>query len=140
VSTIDQVALETEGADEELAEQSMLPATDDDTEADNGIDDENLNVDHRNMKIDDDVDDANLNANHDDSPLCFQSINEIHRMAGFALHALVAEELHVVSSDEMTSFAKAESSPSYRKVIMDEMTSIEENVTWSLVDLPPSCK
>jgi hypothetical protein len=94
----------------------------------------------KNVEIDDDADDANLDANHDDSPLYFQSINEIHRMVGFASHALVAEELHAVSSDETTSFAKAESSPSYRKVIMDEMTSIEENVTWSLVDLPPSRK
>jgi hypothetical protein len=48
--------------------------------------------------------------------------------------------LNVVSSDELTSFTKAESNPSWRKVMMEDMTSIEENDTWSLVDLPPGHK
>jgi hypothetical protein len=46
----------------------------------------------------------------------------------------------VVSFDEPTSFAEAEHSPSWRKVMMEEMDSIEENGTWSLVDLPPGRK
>jgi hypothetical protein len=52
----------------------------------------------------------------------------------------VVDELHVVSSDELTSFTKAERSPSWRKAMMEEMDPIEENDTWSLVDLPPGCK
>jgi hypothetical protein len=52
----------------------------------------------------------------------------------------VAEELHVVSSDEPDSFTEAEHNPNWRKVIMEEMDSIEENDTWSLVNLPPSRK
>jgi hypothetical protein len=35
--------------------------------------------------------------------------------------------LHVVSSDELTSFNEVERSPSWRMVMMEEMTSIEEN-------------
>jgi hypothetical protein len=62
-----------------LAEQSPLPATDNDVEVDNDID--------------------NLNADHDDDELLhFRSINNILGTAEFALHALVAEELHMVSS------------------------------------------
>jgi hypothetical protein len=41
----------------------------------------------------------------------------------------VAEELHVVSSDESASFIEVERSPSWRKAMMEEMTSIEENDT-----------
>ncbi|CAA6674803.1 unnamed protein product [Spirodela intermedia] len=49
---------------------------------------------------------------------------------------LIAEELHTVSSDEPVSFAEAEGHPSWRKAMEEEMASIEENRTWSLVDLP----
>jgi hypothetical protein len=48
---------------------------------------------------------------------------------GFAPCALVVEELHVVSSDEPTSFTKAERNPSWKKAMMEEMDSIEENCT-----------
>jgi hypothetical protein len=134
-TTIDKAALETDGANEEPAEQSMLPATNDD------LDDDNLNAEHDDTEVDDNVNDDNLNADHDDDvPLCFCSINGILRTARFVPHALVAEDLDVVSSDEPTSFAEAERNPSWRKVMMEEMTSVEENDTWSLIDLPPSCK
>jgi hypothetical protein len=49
----------------------------------------------------------------------------------------VADELHVVSSDELTSFTKAEHNPSWRKAMMEEMDPIEENDTWSLIDPHP---
>jgi hypothetical protein len=45
-----------------------------------------------------------------------------------------------VSSDEPASFAEAEHSLSWRKAMMEEMDSIEESGTWSLVDLPPGRK
>jgi hypothetical protein len=97
-TTIVQVALKTEGVDEEPTEQSML---------------------YDDVEVDDNVDDDNLNANHnDDVPLHFHSINDILGMARFVPHALVAEELHVVGSDEPTSFTKVERSPSWRKVMM----------------------
>jgi hypothetical protein len=52
----------------------------------------------------------------------------------------VAEELHVVSSNEPASFTEAERSPRWWKAMMEEMMSIEENDTWSLIDLPPGRK
>jgi hypothetical protein len=96
------------------------------------------------MEVGDDVDDGNLDADHDDNtPLHFCNIDDIIGMAsprGFAPCALVAKELHVVTSDELASFTEAECIPSWRKAMMEEMTSIEENGTWSLVDLPPGHK
>jgi hypothetical protein len=63
--------------------------------------------------VDNDIDDENLNADHDDdAPLHLRSMSDILAMPGFAPRALVAEELHVVSSDEPTSFTEAERSPS----------------------------
>jgi hypothetical protein len=89
------------------------------------------------MEVDDDIDDENLDADHDDdAPLHFRSMSDILVTPGFAPRALVAEELHVVSSDTPTSFTEAEHNPSWRKAMMEEMDSIEENGTWSLVDLP----
>jgi hypothetical protein len=134
--TIGQANPEMEGADEEPIEQSSLPAANDDAEVENDIDDDNLDVDHDDAKIDDDIDDVNLDADHDDDMLLhFHSINDILGPTGFAPRALVAEELHMVSSDKTTSFIEAERSPRWRKALMEEMTSIEENDTWSLVDL-----
>jgi hypothetical protein len=91
--------------------------------------------------VDDDIDDGNLDADHDDdAPLHFRSMSDILVTPRFMTRALVAEELHVVSSDEPTSFTEAERNLSWRKAMMEEMDSIEENSTWSLVDLPPGRK
>ncbi|CAA6674491.1 unnamed protein product [Spirodela intermedia] len=80
-----------------------------------------------------------LDANHDDAPLRFRKIDNIVGLAsprGLASRALIAKELHAVSSDEPVSFVEAEGHPSWRKAMEEEMASIEENRTWSLVDLP----
>ncbi|KAL6647280.1 hypothetical protein ACP70R_014717 [Stipagrostis hirtigluma subsp. patula] len=91
-----------------------------------------------------DANDDNLDADHDeDAPLRFRKIDNIIGPApppGFVPRALVVEELHAVSSDEPASFAEAECSPSWRKAMMEEMESIEDNKTWSLADLPPGRK
>jgi hypothetical protein len=93
------------------------------------------------MKVNDDVDDENLDADHDhDAPLRFRSMSDILATPRFTPRALVADELHVVSSDEPTSFVEAEHSPSWRKAMMEEMDSIEKNGTWSLIDLTPGRK
>jgi hypothetical protein len=47
----------------------------------------------------------------------------------FTPRELVAEELHMVSSNEPASFIKAEHNLSWRKVMMEEMDSIKENGT-----------
>jgi hypothetical protein len=112
-----------DGADEAPTEESSLPAGASDTE------------------VDDDVDDENLYTNHDDdAPLHFCSMSDILATPRFEPRALVAEELHMVSSNESASFIEAMHNPSWRKAMMEEMDSIEENGTWSLVDLPPGRK
>jgi hypothetical protein len=119
----------------------MLPATNDDAVVDNDINDDILDADHYNTEVDDDVNDDNPDADHnDDALLRFCNINDILRTVGFAPCALMAEELDVVSSDELTSFIEGKRGPSWRKAMMEEMTSIKENDTWSLIDLPPGCK
>jgi hypothetical protein len=136
-----QVTPEMKGVDKELAEQSMLLAMNDDAEVDNDNDDDNLDTDHNDADVDNDVDDNNLDADHDDDvPLRFCSITDILGTAGFAPRAQVVEELHMVSSDEPTSFTEAERSPSWRKAMIEEMTSIKENDTWSLIDFSPGHK
>jgi hypothetical protein len=122
-TTMGLTAPMADGVDEALTEESLLPARTGD------------------MEVDDDVDDENLDADHDDdTSLCFRSMSIILATLVFALRALVAEELHVVSSDEPASFAEAEHNTSWRKKMMEEMDSIEENDTWSLIDLPPDHK
>jgi hypothetical protein len=101
-----------DGADEAPTEESLLPARAGDTEVDDDVDDENLDADH-----------------DDDAPLRFRSMSDILKTPGFTPRALVAEELHMVSSDEPASFTEAEHIPSWRKVMMEEMDSIDENGT-----------
>jgi hypothetical protein len=111
----------------------------DDTEVDNDINDDNLIANHDDVEVDDDVN--NFNADHNnDALLRFCSINNIVGTVGFVPRALVVEELNVVSSNEQTSFTKAEHNPRRRKAMLEEMMSIEENNTWSLIDLPPGRK
>jgi hypothetical protein len=101
-----------DGADEAPTKESPLPAGDGDVE------------------VDGDVDDENLDANHDDgAPLRFCCMSDILTTPGFTPRALVFEELHVANSDEPTSFAEVERNPSWRKTMMEEMDSIEENGT-----------
>ena len=55
------------------------------------------------------------------------------------MHELKEEvvELHAISVDELNSFAEAEKNPCWLKAMQEEMTSITENKTWSLEDMPP---
>jgi hypothetical protein len=101
-----------DGADDVMIEESPLPARGGDMEVDDDVDDENLDADHE-----------------DDAPLRFRSMSDILTTPGFAPRALVAEELHVVSSDEPASFAQVWHGLSWRKAMMEEMDSIEENGT-----------
>jgi hypothetical protein len=122
-TTIGAASPTSDGVDEVPIEESPLLAGANDAEVDDDVDDENLDADH-----------------DDDASLRFHSMNDILATPGFMPCALVAEELHVVSSDEPTSFTEAERSSSWRKAMMEEMDSIEENGTCSLIDLPPCRK
>ena len=46
-------------------------------------------------------------------------------------------ELHAISADEPNTFVEAERNPCWLKAMQKEMTSITENQTWSLEDMPP---
>jgi hypothetical protein len=86
------------------------------------------------------VREEDLDIDHDeDAPLCLRQIVDILGPAlprGLARRVLT-EELHVVSSDEPSSFVEAEKSLHWRRAMLEEMRSIEENGTWYLSELPP---
>jgi transposase InsO family protein len=85
------------------------------------------------------VREEDLDADHDsDVPLWVHNIDNILGLAsprGLARRVL-DQELHAVSSDEPSSFEVAEQDPCWRKAMLEEMQSIEDNQTWSLADLP----
>lgn len=49
-------------------------------------------------------------------------------------------ELLLTSAEVPPTFTEAEREVSWRKVMMEEMKSIEENSTWELVEPPPGCR
>ena len=50
---------------------------------------------------------------------------------------MVDEELlPITGDDELAMFVEARGDVRWHKAILEEMTSIEENKTWALVDLP----
>ena len=49
----------------------------------------------------------------------------------------VAAQLHLQIEEEPATFAEAEKYQPWRRVMMEEMDSIESNKTWRLVPLPP---
>jgi hypothetical protein len=74
-----------------------------------------LPVEADNVKLDDGVDDNNLGADQDDNTLlCSHDIEDIigsASLCGFSPHILVAEGMHLVSSNKPASFIKADHSP-----------------------------
>ncbi|WVZ79226.1 hypothetical protein U9M48_026830 [Paspalum notatum var. saurae] len=58
---------------------------------------------------------------------------------GLAAWAL-DDELHFSSAEEPPSFAAAEQDESWRQAMLEEMSSIQENQTWELVDPPANCR
>jgi hypothetical protein len=80
-----------------------------------------------------------LDVDHDeDAPL---RVHNIHDIIGPATPRglvpwVLADELHVVSSDEPSSFENAEQDPCWRHAMLKEMKSIEDNDTRYLADLP----
>ncbi|KAK3133758.1 hypothetical protein QOZ80_6AG0540590 [Eleusine coracana subsp. coracana] len=56
------------------------------------------------------------------------------------LAALGQQRLLMVSAEEPSTFSAAEQDPNWRKAMIEEMQSIEENHTWELVDPPTNCR
>ena len=81
-----------------------------------------------------------LDADHDDGALLqFRRLENVLGSAhtpGLAERVL-NEDLLLVMGDEPATFAEAQGKPCWEKAMIEEMSSIEENNTWTLVDLPP---
>ena len=86
--------------------------------------------------------DSTLDADHDDDLVArYRRMEDLvggGEPPGLAARELEeVAELHAVSADEPNTFAEAEKNPCWLKAMQEEMTSITENQTWSLEDMPP---
>jgi hypothetical protein len=82
-----------------------------------------------------------LDNGHDGAPLRFRKLDNILGMVeipGLAEPEFVVDEdlLLATGDDEPATFEEARGDVHWRKAMMEEMASIEENKTWALVDLP----
>jgi hypothetical protein len=84
-----------------------------------------------------------VDADHDeDAPTRFRNVTNVLGEAstpGLAIRELEAGELMFTSVEEPATFKEAEQDPCWRRAMMEEMKSIEENETWHLTDLPNGC-
>jgi hypothetical protein len=84
-----------------------------------------------------------VDAFHDDEEVRFHRMHNVVEEAeasGLVAHLLSDQELLLMSSEEPATFAVAEKDVSWRKAMLEEMRSIEENRTWELVDLLVGCR
>jgi len=84
--------------------------------------------------------DLELDADHeDDAPLRFRALDNV--LGDVPVPGEVGRELDagllLAVDGEPTSFDEARGEEEWRKAMLDELSSIEQNDTWSLVDLPP---
>ena len=81
-----------------------------------------------------------LDADHDDAPLRYRSIDAVlgpSEAPGRVERALAEEHLMLASEAEPTTYDEAARLECWRHAMLDEMTAIEANGTWQLVDPPP---
>ncbi|WVZ61751.1 LOW QUALITY PROTEIN: hypothetical protein U9M48_011574 [Paspalum notatum var. saurae] len=74
----------------------------------------------------------------DDVPLRFRTVDDLvgpGPAQGLA-NSVLNQELLVAIGDEPASVEEAKASKEWRMAMLEEMASIEENKTWTLVDLP----
>ena len=83
---------------------------------------------------------ADLDADHDDDALLWfcrlDNVLGSSSAPGLA-HRQLEEHLLLASDVEPSSFAEAQEHECWRHAMLDEMTAIEANGTWELVDPPP---
>jgi L-rhamnose isomerase len=60
--------------------------------------------------------------------------------SGLAGRLLNDPELLLVSAEEPPMFTLAKHDINWRRAMLEEMKTIEENETWELVDPPPGCR
>lgn len=81
------------------------------------------------------------NDHDDDAPLRFRTLDKVLgpvQIPGLAERDFAVDEELLLASgdDEPSTFEEARGDARWRKAMLDEMASIEENKTWVLVDLP----
>jgi hypothetical protein len=79
-----------------------------------------------------------LDADHNNAPIRFHTLKNIHTTTGVPDHAEVGavEELLAAIGEKPYSVDEALRIADWRKAMLEEMVSIEENKNWSLVNLP----
>lgn len=85
----------------------------------------------------------NLDAAYAGEQLRFRPVRNLIDGApipGLAARNLGDQRLLMVSAEEPSSFSMAEQDPNWRKAMIEEMRSIEENCTWELVDPLANCR
>jgi hypothetical protein len=81
--------------------------------------------------------------NYDGEALRFQAVDNIVSHGtppGLVERILNDQELHLGSAEEPTMLHEAECDHHWRIVMIEEMSSIEENKAWVLVDPPANCR
>jgi hypothetical protein len=81
---------------------------------------------------------VDLNVEHDDDmPLRFRTLSNILGSSSppGQVGCALGDGLLLVVGDEPTTFEEAYGEESWRKAMIEEMASIEQNGTWVLVDL-----
>jgi hypothetical protein len=85
-----------------------------------------------------------VDADHDDDePVRFRKLADVGVTGtppGLADREMEGGQLMFTSAEEPATFREAESHECWRKAMQEEIDSIEENGTWSLVDLPAGFK
>lgn len=81
---------------------------------------------------------VNLDKDHDDAPPKFRLLEDILGSLAPSSHEdqNLIEQLMLSLHEELATVEEAKSSEAWRKAMLEEMISIEENKTWSLVSLP----
>jgi hypothetical protein len=85
-----------------------------------------------------------LDADHEeDAPLRFRRVDNVLGPTSppvLADRREADQHLLLVSDVEPTTFAEAQKHECWRNAMLDEITAIEANGTWELVDPPPHCR
>jgi hypothetical protein len=95
---------------------------------------------HNNPMLEAEID--NLDDSYNNEPLRFRSMSELIGPAvplgqvPRELSTSESDRLFVVSAEEQTSVMEATHEAVWRRAMVDELQSIEENKTWSLTELP----
>lgn len=71
----------------------------------------------------------------DDGPRRLKTLANLHDTT--TARELDADELLLMLGEEPTTFFEAEKHQCWRQAMLEDMSSIEDNHTWCLVDLPP---